>query len=513
MEELSLEDPSVLLEAASEFALYPGVQNDESVKNLLDRFPLPLIFSALQNKSDVPGLESTLLNCLERIFRTKYGASLIPQYTTFIQVGLSAESQSVRCLACKAVSCLLDNDDKVADTAAQLVIDHGLYASLLDLLTRGDELVAAASTNAIKSLASFPKGIDVIFPANVDESTHLRNVAANCSSLGRVRVMALIVKLFSVSSSVASRAHNSNLLNLLEAEVDSKNDMLTTLSVLELLYELSEIPHAAEFLSRSTLLQLLTTLISDASVESILRSRAIMISARLLSSEDVKAVLEALDSRLESLKGQDADECETALEALGEIGSSNQGAVLLLSSSSPVARHVVEAAFDRQGRGAQLAALHALGNISGENRSDHSKLLNDTAEECLRRIIYDTAGESPKLTPSGLFLSVLRQDSEVRLAAYRLLTGLVARQWCLQQICSKQEIIDIVTDPHTESTKNGMEARYNCCKSIYSALSALDATHPSLIKIATKLQEAVRRGPYLSRDRMEAQPTEELAAL
>lgn len=240
-----------------------------------------------------------------------------------------------------------------------------------------------------------------------------------------------------------------------------------------------------------------------------------MISARLLSSEglsclnesNVKAVLEALDSRLESLKGQDADECETALEALGEIGSSNQGAVLLLSSSSPVARHVVEAAFDRQGRGAQLAALHALGNISGENRSDHSKLLNDTAEECLRRIIYDTAGESPKLTPSGLFLSVLRQDSEVRLAAYRLLTGLVARQWCLQQICSKQEIIDIVTDPHTESTKNGMEARYNCCKSIYSALSALDATHPSLIKIATKLQEAVRRGPYLSRDRMEAQPT------
>lgn len=70
-------------------------------------------------------------------------------------------------------------------------------------------------------------------------SLKVNDLVFKCCNIfqGRVRVMALIVKLFSVSSSVASRAHNSNLLNLLEAEVDSKNDMLTTLSVLELLYE------------------------------------------------------------------------------------------------------------------------------------------------------------------------------------------------------------------------------------------------------------------------------------
>ena len=54
---------------------------------------------------------------------------------------------------------------------------------------------------------------------------------------GRVRVLALLVKLFSISNSVASVIHNSGLLNLLETEVHNTNDTLVTLSVLELLYE------------------------------------------------------------------------------------------------------------------------------------------------------------------------------------------------------------------------------------------------------------------------------------
>lgn len=68
---------------------------------------------------------------------------------------------------------------------------------------------------------------------------------------GRVRVLALIVKLFSMSSSVASEVSKSNLLNLLEAEVSNSNDTLVTLSVLELIYEVwfwSRVNSASSFL-------------------------------------------------------------------------------------------------------------------------------------------------------------------------------------------------------------------------------------------------------------------------
>lgn len=50
------------------------------------------------------------------------------------------------------------------------------------------------------------------------------------------------------------------------------------------------------------------------------------------------------------------------------------------------------------------AALHALGNISGETRSKNSIILNAEAEENLRRLIYETATRSSKLTPSVAFL-------------------------------------------------------------------------------------------------------------
>jgi 26S proteasome non-ATPase regulatory subunit 5 len=54
---------------------------------------------------------------------------------------------------------------------------------------------------------------------------------------GRVRVLSLIVKLFSVSRDVASAVYNSNLLSLLEAKIRDTDDTLVSLSVFELFYE------------------------------------------------------------------------------------------------------------------------------------------------------------------------------------------------------------------------------------------------------------------------------------
>ncbi|TYH21459.1 hypothetical protein ES288_A04G046200v1 [Gossypium darwinii] len=460
-EEFSLDDPTQLLESASNFAHHPGSLNDAAVKDFLDRFPLPVIISALQTKSDVPGLENTLVACLERVFKTKYGASLIPQYMTFVQVGLKADSQIVRCLSCKTVSSFLKNFDDKSIYAIKLIIDCDIYPLLLDCRVNGDEQVATAAIDAIKNLAQFPEAMGIIFPSNFNEATHLGNVASRCSSL------------------------------------------------------LTEVQHGAQFLARTTF-QLLHSIISNSSMESILRSRALMISGRLLSKENIymfvdepsaKSLISAIDVRLGLLDSQDTDERESALEALGGIGSSIQGAVLLLTSFPPAARHIVHAAFDRQGGGKQLAALHALGNIVGENRPEDGVILNGDAEESLRRLVYEVASESSKLTPSGLLLSVLQQAAEFRLAGYRVITGLVARVWCLMEICSKPEIISIVTDPTAETTKIAMEARYNCCKAIHkSFMSSKLVRDPALSGIAGKLQEAVQRGPYLVRKHTEATP-------
>ncbi|XP_042464433.1 uncharacterized protein LOC122047316 [Zingiber officinale] len=508
-------DLAPLLHAASEFASYPGLQNDASVKEFLDRFPLHVLLSVLQRNADVNGVEDTLVSCLDKIFRTSYGASLLPDYSQFIQAGLQANSQFIRCLSCKAVSYLLENSSNVV-SSVQVIIEYNIYPLLLTCLVHGDEKTSAASLGAIQSIAKFPEGISIIFPTDGEEYSLIKNIAAQSSSVARTRILALLAKLFSLSSTVASAIYSSNLLNLFEIEINNGNDMLATLSALEILYELVESPHSSMFLLRTTLFQLLTNMISNSSVDSILRSRAALISGRILSSSEayaavnissVTALLEAIDRRLKVLGSQNTDESESALEALGMTGATNQGANLLLTSSSSVAAHVVESAFDRHSRGKQLAGLHALATICGADRPENSRVLDDKAEENLRRLIYTAAANTPKLKPSGLLLSALKQEPEIRLAGYRVVSALVARRWCLTEVCSEPEIIDIVTDAKIETAKNGMDARYECCASISKALLSSNLLHDAAFAdIAGKLQGAVRRGPYLTKERQEAQP-------
>ncbi|CAN6483605.1 unnamed protein product [Victoria cruziana] len=511
MEDIS--NLSLLLKASADFASYPGQHNDASVKEFLDQFPLPLLFSALSLKSDVPEVESSLVSCLEMIFRTKYGISHVPEYMDFVCVGLSANSQRVRCLACEAVANFLEND-YANGKAAELLTKHGAYPLLIDCLLHGEEQVSISSIRAIVNLSKTLSGIGVIFPTNVDDPTHLKNVIKHSPSLARIRAFSLIAKLFSTPAA-ASVVNSSGLLDLLVLEVNNSNDVLMTLSTLEILYEIASSPHGSEYLLGTTLLQLLTSLIRN-SAESVLRSRSLMICGRLLSSCDmfsmigetnIGVALSAINEILENLENEDLDEFSSAIDTLGQIGSSYEGAELLFSSTFPMVKHVMEAAFKQKNRSNQLAALHALGNIVGEGRPADCKLLSDPSEECLRQLIYETASSSSKLTPSGILLSVLRQDPEVRLAAYRVITGLVVRTWCLLEICLKHEIIDIVTDAFSESTKYGMDVRHECCLAITNALATrCDLDDPSLSGIASKVQEAVKRGPYLGKKQAEAQP-------
>ncbi|XP_056683660.1 uncharacterized protein [Spinacia oleracea] len=527
MEDFSAAETNQLLQAASDFASYPGVLNEAAVKEFLDRFPLPIIINALQTKVAVPGLENALVTCLERIFRTKYGSSLIPQSMPFLQVGLQADSEAVRCLACKIVSFLLENLNDISVNPSQLIVAYDIYPLLLRCLVNGDERLATASMDAVKNFAFSPEGIATIFPAESSEATDLRHMAAKCSSLGRVRILSLIVKLFSVSRAVAEKISNSNLLGLIEGEARKTDDTLATLNVLELLFEMAESDHAAEYMPKTSLLQILGGIISNASSDSILRSRAMMISGRMLCRENifmfidetsVLAILSAILGRLRSPETIDDSECESAIEAIGQIGSSTSGAEFLLLRSHEAVRFLGDAAFDRQRGGKQLgycllgfvknikAALDALGNIVGANRSENSILLKGEAEEILQRLIYEIASKSPKLTPSGLFLSVLQQDTEMRLAGYRLISGLVARPWCLMEVCSRQEIISKVTDAYMETSKIAMEARFNCCFSIHKALAATNPKNDSALAGISE-KEAVKLGPFLAKKNRDAQPT------
>nr|GEZ13339.1 ARM repeat superfamily protein [Tanacetum cinerariifolium] len=176
-EEYSLADTSKLLQAASDFSFDPGTRS-EAALNASSQ-----IVEIKDPGGDVPGLEDALIDCLEKIFRTKYGASLIPHFMPFIVVGLQAYSQRVRNLSCKTVSSLLENLEDNTGLATSLIKENGVYPLLLNCLIDGDEQVAVAATEAIRNLARSQQGIEIIFPATSNESTDITKLAARCSSL------------------------------------------------------------------------------------------------------------------------------------------------------------------------------------------------------------------------------------------------------------------------------------------------------------------------------------------
>ncbi|XP_020597305.1 uncharacterized protein LOC110037068, partial [Phalaenopsis equestris] len=339
-------DVDSILQAASEFASYPGAVNDAAAKEFVDRCPLTTLFGALQMEVDVPKLEDTLVACLERIFRTRYGSTLLLQYVDFIRAGLQANSEAIRCLACKSIFFILENmEDKAS--AVRILVENNVYALLINCLLDGNEQTSAASLNAIKNIAKSPEGIHVVFPSRRDESMQLKNIAGHCSSTARIRILALISELFSLSEDIACAIFDSNLLELYEVEINKRNDTLTVLTALEILFELAQSPHGTKFLLKTSLLQILTDMISNDAVDSILRSRALLISGRLFSSADayktidqswIKVFLLAIDQRLNKLESPNNEEVENALEAVGLIGSSTDGAIFLLASSSPVVK-------------------------------------------------------------------------------------------------------------------------------------------------------------------------------
>eukprot|EP00252_Welwitschia_mirabilis_P022221 TRINITY_DN5964_c0_g1_i3.p1 TRINITY_DN5964_c0_g1~~TRINITY_DN5964_c0_g1_i3.p1 ORF type:complete len:400 (+),score=79.27 TRINITY_DN5964_c0_g1_i3:56-1201(+) len=372
-----------------------------------------------------------------------------------------------------------------------------------------------AAAKAVKNLAKSPRGLALICPKGLEEVSLLKSFADSTSSMVRIRILSLLSSLFLISDDTATTIYHSGLLQLFERELNNSTDMLATLNALEVLYEMASSSNASKYLLTKNLLSRLSATICSRDVDSILRSRAMSITGRLLSSDsiytrvdelEIKNAVKAFNTNIDILDIGD-NELEVAIDALGQIGIVKRGAELLLIDTPPCARHVVDAAFSCKGRSIRMAGIHSLATISGDERTQESVLLNERAEASLRNLIYVAGQNSSKRSPSGLLLSLLQQEPDIRLAAYRLIRVLVPRPWCLMEICMKKEIIDIVTDSHSETTKTGMEFRHSCCVAINNSLiNSHFKNDASCAGIIEKLQAAIKRGPYLAREFVEAKP-------
>ncbi|KAG0606076.1 hypothetical protein M758_9G111700 [Ceratodon purpureus] len=513
-------DLPLLAAAASEFSNYPGEISDAAAESFLTKFPLLVLLTSLETGRDVPGLEVAVVTSLERIFRTPYGKRLLPHTLQYASVGLKAESPLVRKLTCVAIGDLLSAGENDGGATVRALTESQLAAPLLLAVGDGDQYVAKAAVEALGKLAKSPGGLELIFTDRGAGVGVLRDLASETSATVRIRALAMAATIFGVSEAAAAAVQGSGIFSVLAKELDNSDDMLAQLNALELLCELAVTPHGARFLLAGNLIGRLTSTICNPALDSLVRSRAMTVAARLtalydespgslMSGSEAAGIANAFGELLKHLEdmeqsGQtvDATEHENALDALSFIGKTIQGAELLFNPRTMVARHVMNAAFLHRALNIKLAGIHALATMTGSERDPSRVLLSDSAETQLKDMIYSAAAErSSTRTPAGMFLIFFQQSPEVRLAMYRFTTPMLARIWCLRELCASREVIDYLLDPRLETNKDAMEWRHVCCVAMTTALSAaIERGQISSSESLSRLEEFVRKGPFQGKE-------------
>lgn len=524
MAEMDVDQPSVdlpsLAAAALEYSSYPGTTSDAAAHDFLSQFPLPVLLSALETGGEAPGLENSVVASLERTFKTGYGKSLLPHTLQYANVGLNATSPRVRKLTCFAIATLLEDSDRDGGAAVQAVAEAQVASPLLLSIGDADASVAKAAAEALANLAKTPAGLDLIFTDKGAGQSRLKELALDAPATVRIRALSLAEAISGSSDAAAAAVQQSGVLNVLEMELDNSEDMLAQLNALELLCDLAGTPHGARFLLAGNLIGRLTSTLCNQRLDPLVRSRAMAVAARLtslydesptspMSAADASGIVSAIGQLLEYLEREeesgpvaDPTEHENALDALSLIGKTVKGAELFFKSQSLVARHVTDAAFFQGTGGIKLAGIHALASVVGSERTPDTLLLSEDTEAQLKDLVYSAAGKRFSThTPAGLFLSLLQQSPEIRIAMYRLLTPMLARPWCLRELCAARELVDYLLDPRLESNKDAMEWRHVCCVAMTTALdSAIQRGELPSTETLSRLEDFVRKGPFQGKE-------------
>ncbi len=115
------------------------------------------------------------------------------------------------------------------------------------------------------------------------------------------------------------------------------------------------------------------------------------------------------------------------------------------------------------------------------------------------------AASAPGATPAEAFVQQLGQPFlEQRVAVYRCLAALAARDWAAGQACAHSPLLDHLLDPTTEASKQGCEWRHACVVALAATIEDVragglgaDGPHAAaLTAAADRVEAAARAGPY-----------------
>ncbi|KAL4452301.1 hypothetical protein ABPG75_007963 [Micractinium tetrahymenae] len=521
-----------------------GLMSEEAARDFMHRFPLDAIFRELSAPDAAPATIDATCAALSKVFDTVYGSSLLPGVLPYAATAAQSPSAPLRRLAAQQTGRLL-----AAGSGADAATQQQAADLLLQALQDSDVGVASLAEAGLKQLASPAQAataaaaqqqqgspLAMLLSGGTPAGQALRRLAACDDPVLRMRSLTLLVALAAQSPAAAAAVRQSGLLEPLLDELRDPDDLLSCMAALQLVRDAAEQCDASMALAlQEAVLPRLAALLSHP--EPVLRSGTLKAASSLLAASlEAGAGPMAVDGGpaaagngvpgpadspaqplLAALKGVldvggaaefPAELEDAALDAVGILGLQRAGAEALLTSPTRVAADVAYKALGRAPSPAQrVAALHALAAVAGAERMGRSgKLCSLAAEAALRVAVFEgAAASSPGATPAEVLLQQLGQPfQEQRVAVYRCLAALAARDWAAGQVCAHAPLLAFLLDPKSEVSKQGCEWRHACVSALAATIEDVragglgaDGPHAAVLTAAAeRVEAAVRAGPY-----------------
>ncbi|XP_014672675.1 PREDICTED: 26S proteasome non-ATPase regulatory subunit 5-like [Priapulus caudatus] len=449
-----------LLELKTELSLIPP----SSLRIIVPKLNIEAIFDCL-NASTSEQIELTC-DLLERLLQVLPPILMLQRFDDHLLRALSHPSADVRQMLLVQIAHCLSDGSAVQELTRRIDI----LTKTVQLLADDDVNVTALSKQALLKLAESQNGRNILFSTNT--FPHMQAVM-KASDTAKFRVYEVIVRVASFSADGLVQAAQTGALAQLIGEIEN-GDVLLQLNALDLLSDLALTEYGLSFLEQQGVLKTLAHMLDsiDANLLSTYLLPGLIKFFGNVAHHNPKEIcsrhqvfVNVLFTNLEScnltIQG-------IAVDTLGVIGSTAEGKLSLDKQGQLIDRalKILGTIIKDSPSNMRLRAIHSVCTLLTLQVSCQTDELLALTEAWFSKLFE---------RPLEVFTRIAQQPFvDLHCGSLAVIAAIALQPWGQKAIYNEAGLLEYILDRHTETRKEGRDAKFEVVKTLVESPTAQD---------------------------------------
>lgn len=402
-------------------------------------------------------------------------------------LGLSHPKEEIRIVTLKALGHLLSSVEGV-----KYLLSPTMFGALVQLLVDPSSGVAEEAARFIAILCSSSAGAALFFSP---ETTQKLEGARKDLVVG-FRLITLAIEIASSSSPSTDLFRSSVYAQELLSFIGKSDDVMIQLNALEAISRFLSQEFTFTIANEASVVRRICDLLSS-------DDPVLVVSALSFIEDLTKASKKFSDDRwiqedelhkkfLELIDSSDERILASCISAICALSGTPRGLQFCAHSTSPrqpgLLLQLPEHLFNSSDL-VKMAVLHGLSNFFGHGLEQGVK-----EPQGLRDVQISVCGALSERYFDRLQQFLQEPFEEQRLVCFRLIAALAKHSFGLEAVCSRGGLLEFLLNRKTETTKTGMEWKFEIVKTIFHSSSFASVSIHASYK--QRLEEYAKQGPF-----------------